>query len=303
MDEQNIRSEDYIDLAVLKKIIVQILFAFFAFFRYIIKVFNRSKLLLLAGLIVGLVLGYSQYSTKTKYYEVTMIIESTEVLNKTIAEMLKQLNNLVRTGSHKKLSAELKISENEARQVMLIEPYTMKNEALETDTTTRTYQPFKIMARIKDPEITDKLQNAIFQYLNENPFSKKVKDEDRKMYVAKLAFIDKELSFLDTLKKEYNHFLASGKLPSNIYNNAMDPANIYIQSNSLADQRDAIVQWMNREQNPVMVIDNFKCTYAPQSFSLSSSLITSSWISMGICFLLGLFIELNKTSKAYIKTR
>jgi hypothetical protein len=302
MDEQNIRSEDYINLAVFKKILIQILLAFFSVFRYIIKVIDKSKLLLIAGLIAGLVVGYSYYSTRAKYFEVSMIVRSGELTNKTMSEIIKQLNTLVTGGSKIKLSRELNISENEAREILFISSSTMTDETLDNDTSTKVHQPFKIIAQINDTDVTDKLQRVIITYLNEKPFLKKRKEDERKTYQDKLAYINSELADLDTLKKTYNHFLASGKISSTIYNNAINPADIYIQSNTLANQKAELLIWLSAESEAVSVIDEFKSTSAPQSYSLTKSLITSVLIFITGSFLLGLIMELNKTSKAYGKS-
>ena len=301
MDEQNIRSDDYINLGVLKKILVQILYGFFAFCRYIFKVLNRGKLLMIAGLIAGLVVGYSYYSTRAKYFEVSMVARSTELTNNAISEMVKQLNQLAATGSHKKLAEALKLSELESRDIAFLASYTLANEPLEVDTFLKIHRPFKIVAQIRDTGLTAKFQQGLFLYFNDKPYLKKVKEGQRKIYETKLAFINAELANLDTLKKEYNRFLASGKISSTVYNNAFDPAEAYVQSNKLADQRDLVLEWLIKETDAVAVIDEFKSTSSPQSFSLAKSLIISVLLFLAGSFLLALVIELNRTSKTYGK--
>jgi hypothetical protein len=301
MDEQNIRSDDYISLGVFKKILVQILYGFFAFCRYTVRVLNRGKLLMIAGLIAGLVVGYSYYSTRAQYFEVSMIARSSELTNITISEMVKQLNQLAVTASNKKLGESLNLTENESRQVAFLSSFTLANEPLEVDTFLKIHRPFKIVAQIRDPDLTPQLQQALFSYFNNNTYLKKVKEGERKIHEIKLAFINAQIANLDTLKKEYNRFLASGKISSTVYNNAFNPADAYVQSIALADQRDVVLEWLTKESDAFTVIDEFKSTSLPQSSSLAKSMMIAVLLFLAGSFLLAFLIELNKTSKKHGK--
>src|SRR6185369_9807611 len=111
------------------------------------------------------------------YFEVSMIAESSAAYRKTLSEMIKSLNLLIGSGSQGKLASELDISEQQARQISLIEMTGLSNESLESDTSTRYNQPFKITARIHSPVLADTFQNAIEKYLDNKPALKKIKDD------------------------------------------------------------------------------------------------------------------------------
>ena len=63
MNEENIKSEDHIDLPPLKKITIQFLRSIFSVVDLYAEVIRKSKLLLLTGLITGLAVGFSYYSS------------------------------------------------------------------------------------------------------------------------------------------------------------------------------------------------------------------------------------------------
>jgi hypothetical protein len=228
-----------------------------------------------------------------------MIAESSAAYRKTLSEMIQSLNALIGSRSQGKLASELDISEQQARQISFIEMTGLSNESLENDTSTKYNQPFKIIARIHNPVFTDTLQHAIEKYINNKPTLKKVQDDQVRFYNEKLAYTDKELAKLDTLKTEYNRFLASSKITSTFYSNDVDPSTFYKQSNDLINEKGTIVYWLSKNSKPVQVIDEFKSSALPQSYSLIKSLSFGALIGLGICFLLGLYLELYRKIRIY----
>ncbi len=296
---ENIKSDDYINLPSPKKVAIKLLILFFDFLYFIAAVVRKSKLLLLAGLISGLILGYFYHKAKPSYFKVSMIAQSTLITKKTVSEMIDQLNLLAKSNSGKKLAGALKLSEQEAAEVLLIDTRTINDEPLKNDTSSKLHVPFKIIAYISSPDITDKLQHSIVDYLNNEPYLKKTKEDQKEIYNGKLAFIENELSKLDSLKREYNRFLSSSKISATFYNNAFNPADIYVQSNNLQNQKEAVLAWLSSESDVIVVIDGFKSTVSHQSGSLLWYLFLGAVAGIALCFLLGFFIELNKRVKKY----
>jgi hypothetical protein len=294
MNEENIQSEDHIELPPLKKIAIQILRSFFSVIDLAAEVVSKSKLLLLTGLITGLAVGFSYYTSRPAYFEVSMIAESSAAYRKTLSEMIKSLNGLIGSRSQSKLAIALNISEQNAKQISLIEMTSLSNESLENDTSTKYNQPFKIVARIHNAGLTDTFQKAIEYYLDNKPALKQIKDDQVKFYYEKLAYTDRDLAKLDTLKTEYNRFLASSKITSTYYSNDVDPSTIYKQSTELINEKGNILYWLSTNSKPLQIIDEFKTPVLPQSNSLFKSLILGALIGLGICFLLGLYLELHR---------
>jgi hypothetical protein len=299
MSDENIKQEDYISLPPVKKIVIQFLRFIFSIADHLVDVVKKSKLLMLTGFISGCAVGYSYYSSRIAYYEVSMIAQTSAVYRKTLAEMVQSLNSLIITRSYQKLASELKITENQSRQVSYLELTSMQNEPLDNDTSTKLNEPFKIIARINQTGLTDTFQHAIVNYLNNKPSLKTIKEEQVKFNKEKLAFIDRELGKLDSLQSEYNKFFASSKITTTYYSNDVDPANMYKQSATLMDEKGKTLYWLSANSDPLMVIDDFKSATVPQSNSRLRSIVYGGLVGMAICYLIGLFLELYRKMKTY----
>ncbi len=297
MNEEKINPEDYIAMPSLKRLIIEILQFFFSILRQFSAVFKNRKLLLSSGLVLGLLLGYYYYYNKSRQFEVSMIAESSNLNIGTIAEMVKNLNSLISTQSYQSLSRDLQMNENEARQIGLIAALGMDNELLEKDTSTRFHRPFKIVANISNTELTAKLQMSLANYFNNKVNIKRMSDDQVRIYKERLAFIDKELAKIDSLKTEYTHFLASSKVSATFYNNAFNPADIYKQSSALMKDKEEALSWLSTSSEPLIVIDEFKSMAKPKSASLFRALFIGATIGVSTCFLFGLLIELNEKTK------
>ncbi len=299
MDEKNINSEDYINTSGLKGITLEILNFFFSVCKILISPFIKSRPLLIVGVLGGLIAGFSYYKTKPSFYEVSMIVESTHLNYITLSEVIKQLDKLVHSESKENLARELKIDENQAKQIILIDSRSMTNESLASDTSQIFSLPFKIIADIKENKLSDTLQNGIITYLNNKPYLRKIIENEKKIYADKLLFIESELSKLDSLKTGYNRFLTSSKISATIYNNALDPSEIYIHSLNLMAQKESILKWLNNSSEAFAVIDGFKSSRVKKSISLRNALLLFAAIGLGIGYLIGLFVELGRKIKYY----
>lgn len=294
MADQDINREDKIAIPGLKAIIKEILILFFGAISFIFFVARKWKFLMLAGLVLGLIAGYIYYSKKPSYYKVSMVVVFNELTKKTYAEILDQLDKLTTAESAERLAGELKVSRDIAGSILFIDAKNINNGALRLDTSTKTRQPFKIILALTNNNSADSVQTAIINYLNNSPYLKKFKEEQRRNYLDKILFIDRELAKLDSLKNEYTRSLASSGKSATIYNNAFDPAEIYVHSNELVDQKETMLSALNVEGTAISVIDGFKITSSPQSASLLKYLLAFGGIGLATGFILGFFLETQK---------
>jgi hypothetical protein len=79
----------------------------------------------------------------------------------------------------------------------------------------------------------------------------------------------------------------------------VDPSKIYKQSADLINEKGTILYWLSTNSKPVLIIDEFKTPVLPQSYSLFKSLTLGALIGLGICFLLGLYLELYRKIRNY----
>lgn len=294
MADHDINSEDKIALPGLKAIIKEMLILFFRIISFVNFVVRKWKFMLLSGLVLGIILGYVYYSTKPALYEVSMVVVYNELSKKTYAEIIDQLDRLTRTGSRQELASELKISRETAGSILSIDSKNIYDEPLLNDTSSKTRQPFKIILALSNNKLDTSLQTAIVNYINNSPYLKKLKDDQRKSFLNKILFIDKELQKLDSLKNEYTRFLASSRISATFYNNAFNPADIYIHSSELINQKETMLTSMNIDGTAVSVIDGFKITSSPQSASLLKYLFGIGGIGLFAGLILGLFMETKK---------
>ncbi len=293
--EQNITQDDHISFAGIRGMFVQLFRFFIRIVDFFTSILFRHKWLLLGGLLLGLTAGYLYYISKKNAFKVSMIVEFTELNKRTFAEIFSQLNSLILSGSNEQLANELQIPHEVAKNVGLIETFNINNEPLNKDTSTRVNQTFKIVVAVRNDRISDTLQGAIVNYLNNNPYLMSLKNSQRKIYERKLLFIDSELMKLDSLKAEYNRFLSSGNNNATFYNNAINPAELYIQSSNLMGERERTVKWMDVNSAPINVVTGFKMPVKPVRASLQLLLLAFGLGGFLLAFLIAIFRELKRT--------
>jgi hypothetical protein len=249
---------DFITLSSIKN-------AFLDFFRFVFRAFDllflsiRKRLgLFLLGCLLGVIAVLLYRYFQPKYYTTEMILYHNDLSRKDYYEIIENLNTLLFTNSYDNFARELRIDRNEAVKVNAIGVLSMNDESLRKDTSTKTGQRFKIQLKLKEPAVPRVYQQALLDYLDNNPYLKKIKDGQKRVYQDKLAYIEKEQQKLDSLKTLYNSGLAITKMPATFYNNELNPADIYVQSNNLENQREAIRNWFNNQAEPVMLVDGFK---------------------------------------------
>ena len=294
MTDQNIHPEDQVSLSGFKNIVKELVVLFFRVISFAGKVITKSIFFIVAGLIFGLLFGYIYYAFKPTFYQVSMVVVFNELNKKTYAEILDQLDQLTATGSKQKLAETLQVDDETARSVLSIDTKNLNNEPLVDDTSSKVRQLFKIIVRLSDNKSTDNLQNGILNYMNNSPYLKKLKEQQRQSNLAKISFIDGELAKLDSLKTEYTNFIASSKISATFYNNAFNPTDIYVHSSNLVNQRESLLNSLNMDGAAVLLVDGFKINSSPQSASLLKylSLIGGLGIAAGLIF--GFYIETRK---------
>jgi hypothetical protein len=286
MPESISPSDDYISFSSIKNIFLDILQFIFKVFNFLISSVRRELGLFLLCCVLGLVGGYIYYIQSPRYFKAEMIVQHNELNRKAFYEIIKSLNDLISTQSYSNFAGQLKIDKALGRQVLYVEALGMNNESLVSDTSTKIKVPFKIQVKMSDNTSAPVLQNALLSYLNNNSYLRLTKEGQRRIYADRLQFIEREQSRLDSLKDNYNTALASMRLPATFYNNALNPAELYEHSLNLADEKEKVLKWMNNESEAITLIDGFKVSANPQSFSLKLFLLVG--LASGI--LLGLIV-------------
>jgi len=291
MTERNIHQEDRVALPGLKAVALQFLHFFFKFCAFAVFILFKNKFFITLVLIAGLLGGYFYYLARPEYYKVSMIVQFTDLNKRIYAQMLDQLG----AAPKRKLSREMNLSEEAANKILFVDARTMAGEPLSTDTSTRTKQTFTIILGLSSNGVfADSLQYGVLYYLNHSPYLKVLDEEQKKINQQKLARIESDLAKLDTLKMEYNRFLATSKGGGTIYFSAANPADFYAQSQKLLVLREETIQALNVDAQSVTVIDGFKMPERPQSISMPTSVLFFGIVGSLFVFVILSLIEIKK---------
>jgi hypothetical protein len=301
---QPAETADYISLSAVKNAFLD----FFAFlFRgvdYIALSIRKNILVFLLCCLTGLALGYSFYLVRpSRYYTSEMIVNHNELYKKDYFEIINNLNSLILSSDYNSLSKKLNLNRETVEKIEGLAAVKINGETLERDTSTKMGLPFKIRVQLKSFVETDQVQQAVIDYLNNSPYLKRKKDGLKKIYGDRLAYIESELRKLDTLKSTYNAALASSKMSATFYNNAMNPADLYDQSLKLANQKEALLKWLNIESESVTLIDGLKTPVLVESLSLRAILITGFMCGIALGVLMCILVAVTKEVQAHRRTR
>lgn len=294
MNEKNMHPEDQFNLSNLKNIVRSALRSFFRFCSFVEVTIENGRFIMLGLGLAGCILGGVYYFSSTKSYKASMVVTYNKLTKRTFGEVIAQLDLLTSTGTASKLAKELKIPTDIAVNINFIESTTISNLTLMEDTSTKVNQPFKINVGLSKSDSIESIQNALLAYLNNIPYLKHLNDEERKIFTERLSFIERELEKLDTLESEYNQFLSSTKVSSTFYNNAINPAEIYVQSNTLIQQRESLLRSLNIDNNTVSLIDGFKPTVLSRPISLMRTLLLTGSLGIIAGFIISFLMETRK---------
>jgi hypothetical protein len=194
-------------------------------------------------------------------------------------------------------ATELGISGDLADHIKYIESTDMNGLTLKNDTSGKVNQPFKVMVGLSDRIATDSIETAILHYLNNRPYLRKLTAAETKNAIERLEYIANDLKRLDTLKSEFNKFLASSKISATIYNNAINPADIYTFSSNLVSQKEQTQKYLAVDHEPVQLIDGFKFMRSPESTKFVFTTFIAALSGLFIGLLISLLIETEKKVK------
>jgi hypothetical protein len=294
MNEKQYHSEDQINFVGLKNFVYAFLQEFFKFVEFTQLVVRRKLLYIIIGAVMGVLIGLYYYYNKAQVYKASMTVIFNRLNPRTYGAVLENLNTLIASGASNKLVDELKIPASVAEQIILIDGQNMSSRPLMTDTTNKTFQLFKINVMTANEVAIDTLQSALLNYFRNLPYLKNMSTVERQFLQERLTIVDKDLSKLDTLKTEVNRFLASSKVSSSVFNNAINPAEIYEQTTLLIKERENAYKLLYIENDPVSLIDGFKLVKAARSRPLADLLLIIGSVGLFTGFLFGLLLETKK---------
>lgn len=167
------------------------------FIIYPIKLLLQNLVITLAFIFVAIIVSISLKYIIPKSYSATFIIRPVEKNEKIHIRILGDIQLLWKLDDTKSLARELKLDESivsSIDKIAVTNYYFAKNKADSSNLTS-------IELKVSDNKILVPIQNAILNYLEENPYFKKIKDLNKKSISLRTNLIDKDILLLDSLKK------------------------------------------------------------------------------------------------------
>ena len=282
MPEHNNQNDDFISLNDMKNAALDFFVFVYKCFAFLWKSFKKSAAIVFLFALLGTAGGVGYFVLHPGNYQAQMIVKPNDLTKRTYYEIINNLNSLLQSRSYARLAYVLKVQEHSVHDILRMETANMLDEPLEKDTSSLLGQPFKIIVHLSDNKVMDTLQNALFDYLNNNAYLKKLKEGKKILYQNQLEHIILEERRLDTIKENYSKSLVSSKMPSTFYNSALNPADLFEQTAKLAKEKEKIVSWLDNESEPVSLIDGFKAPEKPEEMSLKFPVAIGLGIGLGV---------------------
>jgi hypothetical protein len=214
--------------------------------------FIRSKFkgIVIAAITGALALGALTF-LQPRQYTSKMILRSdilTEPYTERIAEKLR---SIIKEGNAAELARLLNLSQQDAEQVgtIEIESVAKKEEVKDKDPST-----FVVTVEVTDNAVLPRLEQGIIHLLQENDFVKIRVAHRRKFLTTMIAKLDREISALDTLKRQ----LMSGTLNNGSKSGAVlvDPSQVYT---TLVELTQRSISFKNELElvNSIELVDGF----------------------------------------------
>lgn len=181
---------------------------------------RNALLLLLAALLVT---GWQVYRIHSyqPYYEGKASFIYKELHKKTYGEMIDRLEQLAQEGAYEELSAQLQISQSQARQISEIRALNMYGSRLSEDITSEK-APFYVQVKLRSGNASETLASKITGYLNNNPYNKESVSRKKITLAEEINDLEQERRMLDSFKLKLLH---GGLIPVSISGKEMESFN------------------------------------------------------------------------------
>jgi len=233
--------------------------------KIIFLVKKNTKIIVLA-FVIGTLLGLGYYQFVPNVYESKMILLS-DILTSSYSERITEsLNRLISENNTKILSERLKMSEQDATQIVRIEIETVTQERSRDE---KENEIFIATVKVLDKDILPKLQESIIVYLRNNEFVKIRVEQRRKYALEIIKKIDEQLSALEQLKSR----ITKGELVQGGKENLVlfDPTTVHSKIVDLNKERTSLQNSLEII-NSIQLVEGFTVFEKPVSPKLSFSL-------------------------------
>lgn len=172
-------------------------------FRFTLQSIKRYWLLFLLVILGVLALwGKSLLPHKT-IYSGKVVFEYNYLDKRLYGELFEQLQNKIEDGNFEGLKNSLNVSKEIAESILEIKAYNFQGNELVL-VNEKVLGPVVVKLKLLNPNHVREIEAGLLYYVNNYPFVMKTISEYRTDTKSKIAFIEKELSLLDSLKMNAN---------------------------------------------------------------------------------------------------
>lgn len=162
-------------------------------------------------LVLMAVLGGAAYMLKSNTpttYTANMTLSFNWLTKKMYADMVSKLDALASKKAHEALAAHLDLTTEEAEQVISVQAFNARGDALALDLDFERV-PITIVVETKSSELLPKLQEGIVHYFDQSPFVKREIFHSKRNLEAQLEHFGKQADWIDSVKVAYTASLSS----------------------------------------------------------------------------------------------
>jgi hypothetical protein len=287
--ETNSDRNDEIDLRVIYHSIKDV---FSRIWNYLVSLFSiatRRWKLVTFFLLLGSGAGIGLFWITRPTYISTLTLASNLLTNDFCSDIVQELELIIEDDSPALLAQKLKIDPNSAKEIKRIEFYNydekLKEKYKDKDTVVLG-RPFKIKVHASRNTVFDTLQQALVNYLENNPYALKRKEIKKQENVLMREKLSNEIKQLDSLKNVVaGNLLPRGTQSGFVFGQPIDPVTIYREGISFFQKQLDLTKEMVLIDN-IQVITDFSARIKPDSPKLSKMITAggAAGLLFGILF-------------------
>lgn len=270
------------------------------FLTFCVTIAFKKWYLLLAFTLIGAAVGIGLFYTTRPVYTSTLTLSSNALANDFCADIINNLNLIIKDKSPEVLAKNLQISIPSAKAIKELEfnNYDEKLKKIYKDKDTVVLgRPFKIKAYLYNNTSFDTIQTALVNYLENNEYATTRKQIRLENIKTLKGTIKKQISELDSLKAKVTSDVTPRGTTAGgfVFGEPLDPINIFKQEITLLEKDLLLTRDLVLIDN-IQIIQEFTPRALPDSPRLKRNMLMYGLISCMIGFLLAFYLERKKAN-------
>ncbi len=251
--------------------------------------FKRNRWTFLAGILVGLLLGFLKYSSLPTIYKSRLILNSTLLSNQNYIQIATNWNALLKSGEHKTLVDLFNTTDDVLQKVKQI-----KAEEIQKIFSANNPNGFMIDAWVTDFSILDSLQKGILYGFDNSDYVKDRLVAKRNRLLELIKKTSHEINWLDSTKKMVENIMMGKEASSSPL--IVDGSSI---SRQMVDINEKLLGYEEELKftNAVQVVQSFSKFKNPAGPNLYKWLLLGLISGICVAYLIALFRSVNQKLK------